>query len=53
MAVSHAPTVASAAPRTSRTGRRVLFFGTYGEMAKSPEVIIQEFLELDELKIEA
>src|SRR5437762_2656710 len=32
---------------------KVLFFGTYGEMAKSPEVIIQEFLELDELKIEA
>ena len=30
-----------------------IFFGTYGEMAKSPEVIIQEFLELDELKIEA
>src|SRR5437879_6542402 len=32
---------------------RAIFFGTYGEMAKSPEVIIQEFLELDELKIEA
>src|SRR5256884_4213851 len=32
---------------------RAIFFGTYGEMAKSPEVIIQEFLELDELKLEA
>src|SRR5437667_4256336 len=32
---------------------KAIFFGTYGEMAKSPEVIIQEFLELDELKIEA
>jgi len=32
---------------------RAIFFGTYVEMAKSPEVIIQEFLELDELKIEA
>jgi len=32
---------------------RAIFFGTYGEMAKWPEVIIQEFLELDELKIEA
>jgi phospholipid/cholesterol/gamma-HCH transport system ATP-binding protein len=32
---------------------RAIFFGTYVEMAKSREVIIQEFLELDELKIEA
>jgi phospholipid/cholesterol/gamma-HCH transport system ATP-binding protein len=32
---------------------RVLFFGTYPEMEKSPEPIVQEFLELDELKLEA
>lgn len=32
---------------------RAIFFGTYVEMAESREVIIQEFLELDELKIEA
>ena len=42
MAVSHAPTVASAAPRTSRTGRRVLFFGTY-DARKYPRVqVLQE-----------
>ncbi len=32
---------------------RAIFFGTYPEMEKSPEPIIQEFLELDELKLEA
>jgi phospholipid/cholesterol/gamma-HCH transport system ATP-binding protein len=32
---------------------RAIFFGTYAEMEKSPEHIIQEFLELDELKLEA
>src|ERR1700739_4201465 len=32
---------------------RAIFFGTYKEMEKSPEPIVQEFLELDELKIEA
>jgi phospholipid/cholesterol/gamma-HCH transport system ATP-binding protein len=32
---------------------RAIFFGTYEEMEKSPEPIIQEFLELDELKLEA
>ena len=32
---------------------RAIFFGTYSEMEKSPEPIIQEFLELDELKLEA
>ncbi len=32
---------------------RAIFFGTYAEMEKSPETIIQEFLELDELKLEA
>lgn len=32
---------------------RAIFFGTYAEMKKAPERIIQEFLELDELKIEA
>jgi len=32
---------------------RAIFFGTYADMEKSPEPIIQEFLELDELKIEA
>src|SRR5258706_8678181 len=32
---------------------KAIFFGTYVEMAKSREIIIQEFLELDELKIEA
>jgi len=31
---------------------RVLFFGTYPEMEKSPEPIVQEFLQLDELKLE-
>ncbi len=37
MAVSHAPTVASAPPRQSPTGRRVLFFGTY-DARKYPRV---------------
>jgi phospholipid/cholesterol/gamma-HCH transport system ATP-binding protein len=32
---------------------RAIFFGTYAEMEKSAEPIIQEFLELDELKLEA
>ena len=32
---------------------RAIFFGTYAEMEKSDHPIIQEFLELDELKIEA
>jgi phospholipid/cholesterol/gamma-HCH transport system ATP-binding protein len=32
---------------------KALFFGTYAEMEKSQEPIIREFLELDELKIEA
>jgi phospholipid/cholesterol/gamma-HCH transport system ATP-binding protein len=32
---------------------RAIFFGTYEEMEKSPQPIIQEFLELDELKLEA
>jgi phospholipid/cholesterol/gamma-HCH transport system ATP-binding protein len=32
---------------------RAIFFGTYSEMEKSREPIIQEFLELDELKLEA
>jgi phospholipid/cholesterol/gamma-HCH transport system ATP-binding protein len=32
---------------------KAIFFGTYEEMKKSPEAIIQEFLELDELKLEA
>ena len=32
---------------------RAIFFGTYSDMEKSPETIIQEFLELDELKLEA
>jgi ABC-type transporter Mla maintaining outer membrane lipid asymmetry ATPase subunit MlaF len=32
---------------------RVLFFGTYAEMEKCCEPIVQEFLELDELKLEA
>ncbi len=31
---------------------KAIFFGTYGEMEKSAEPIVQEFLELDELKIE-
>lgn len=31
---------------------RAIFFGTYQEMQKSTEPIVQEFLELDELKIE-
>src|ERR1700678_647050 len=30
---------------------KAIFFGTYAEMEKSPEPIVQEFLELDELKI--
>jgi len=32
---------------------RAIFFGTYKEMAQSGHPIIQEFLELDELKLEA
>ena len=32
---------------------KAIFFGTYAEMEKSTEPIIQEFLELDELKLEA
>ncbi len=32
---------------------KAIFFGPYSEMEKSKERIIQEFLELDELKIEA
>ncbi|HTR64715.1 MAG TPA: ATP-binding cassette domain-containing protein [Terriglobales bacterium] len=32
---------------------RVIFFGTYAEMEASKEPIVQEFLELDELKLEA
>src|ERR1700686_330750 len=32
---------------------RAIFFGSYPEMEKSPEPIIQEFLELDELKLQA
>src|SRR5271168_4559637 len=32
---------------------KAIFFGTYDDMKKSPESIIQEFLELDELKLEA
>jgi len=32
---------------------RAIFVGTYAEMERSSEPIVQEFLELDELKIEA
>jgi phospholipid/cholesterol/gamma-HCH transport system ATP-binding protein len=32
---------------------RAIFFGTHADMEKCPEKIIQEFLELDELKLEA
>ena len=32
---------------------KAIFFGTYAEMEKCPEPIVREFLELDELKIEA
>ena len=32
---------------------KVIFFGTYAQMENDPHPIIQEFLELDELKIEA
>jgi phospholipid/cholesterol/gamma-HCH transport system ATP-binding protein len=32
---------------------KAIFFGTYADMEKCPERIIQEFLELDELKLEA
>jgi phospholipid/cholesterol/gamma-HCH transport system ATP-binding protein len=32
---------------------RVIFFGSYKEMEKSEEPIVKEFLELDELKLEA
>jgi len=31
---------------------KAIFFGTYAEMEKSTEPIVQEFLDLDELKIE-
>jgi phospholipid/cholesterol/gamma-HCH transport system ATP-binding protein len=32
---------------------KAIFFGTYEEMERSHESIVQEFLELDELKLEA
>jgi len=32
---------------------KAIFFGTYAQMEKDPHPIIQEFLELDELKLEA
>jgi phospholipid/cholesterol/gamma-HCH transport system ATP-binding protein len=32
---------------------KALFFGTYEEMEKCQEPIVQEFLQLDELKLEA
>jgi hypothetical protein len=32
---------------------KAIFFGTYSEMEKDSHPIIQEFLELDELKLEA
>jgi phospholipid/cholesterol/gamma-HCH transport system ATP-binding protein len=32
---------------------RAIFFGIYPDMEKSTEPIIQEFLELDELTLEA
>ena len=32
---------------------RVIFFGPFKDMENSPEPIVQEFLELDELKLEA
>jgi phospholipid/cholesterol/gamma-HCH transport system ATP-binding protein len=32
---------------------RVIFFGPYADMENSPEPIVREFLELDEMKIEA
>ena len=42
MAISHAPAVSVPAPRTRRTGRRVLFFGTY-DARRYPRVrVLQE-----------
>jgi glycosyltransferase involved in cell wall biosynthesis len=42
MAVSHAPAVAIPTPRSGRTGRRVLFFGTY-DARRYPRVrVLQE-----------
>jgi hypothetical protein len=41
MAISHAPAVAISAPRTRRTGRRVLFFGTY-DARRYPRVRVLE-----------
>ena len=32
---------------------RAIFFGTFAEMARSPEPIVQEFLELDSMDFEA
>jgi ABC-type transporter Mla maintaining outer membrane lipid asymmetry ATPase subunit MlaF len=32
---------------------KAIFFGTYEQMEKDPHPIIREFLELDELKIDA
>jgi len=32
---------------------KAIFFGTYEAMEKCSEPIVQEFLELDELKLEA
>jgi glycosyltransferase involved in cell wall biosynthesis len=42
MAISHAPAIASASRRTSRTRRRVLFFGTY-DARRYPRIqVLQE-----------
>src|SRR5213594_3401315 len=42
MAISHAPAVGIPTPRTRRTGRRVLFFGTY-DARRYPRVrVLQE-----------
>ena len=32
---------------------KAIFFGTYAEMERSSQPIVQEFLELDELRLEA
>src|SRR5437773_12465671 len=53
MAISHAPAVSVPAPRTRRTGRRVLFFGTY-DARRYPRVrVLQEgFVTLGDYVLE-
>ena len=49
----HAPRQETGGPVVFLHEGRAIFFGTYAEMERCTEPIIQEFLELDELKLEA